>query len=157
MDETRLRQDLEQHHPMSYGWALRCCQNDPLEAEDVLQVVYLKILEGRARYEGRSQFKTWLFALIRYTSIDAQRKRRRHSTQRFMIPRRKNHRMNGWIVPGFRIVSDRSYRLYLPVNRKYCILFFMMNSVFRGPPMSWAYRWDRPGRTTNGANSACVN
>jgi DNA-directed RNA polymerase specialized sigma24 family protein len=65
MDETRLRQDLEQHHSMSYGWALRCCMGDPLEAEDVLQTVYLKILEGRARYDGRSQFKTWLFALIR--------------------------------------------------------------------------------------------
>ncbi len=77
MDETRLQHDLEQHHPMSYGWALRCCMSDPSEAEDVLQTVYLKILEGRARYEGRSLFKTWLFALIRYTAIDAQRKRTR--------------------------------------------------------------------------------
>lgn len=77
MDETRLRQDLERHHSMSYGWALRCCMGASSEAEDVLQTAYLKILEGRARYDGKSQFKTWLFALIRYTAIDARRKQTR--------------------------------------------------------------------------------
>ncbi len=47
----------------------------PSDAEEVLQIVYLKILEGKARYRGESSLKTWLFAVIRKTAITAQRKR----------------------------------------------------------------------------------
>jgi len=39
----------------------------------VLQTVYVKVLEGRARYDGRSTFKTWLFAVIRKTAAGAWR------------------------------------------------------------------------------------
>jgi len=74
MDEFELRTQLEQHHAVSYGWALSCCSRNPAEAEDVLQTAYLKILDGRARYDGRSAFKTWLFAVIRLTAADERRR-----------------------------------------------------------------------------------
>ena len=74
MDETRLRSMLEQHHAVSYGWALNCCSRDPVEAEDVLQTVYWKVLDGRARYDGRAAFKTWLFAVIRRTAAGERRR-----------------------------------------------------------------------------------
>lgn len=75
MDESELRVQLEQHHAASYGWARSCCSRRPAEAEDVLQTAYMKILQGRARYDGRSAFKTWLFSVIRHTAAD---ERRRH-------------------------------------------------------------------------------
>lgn len=56
---------LEQHHPESYGWALACCDRDPERAENVLQSTYLAVLDGSAVFDGRSAFKTWLFAVIR--------------------------------------------------------------------------------------------
>ena len=59
----------------SYGWALCCCSRDSAEAENVLQAVYLKVLEGRARFDGRAAFKTWLFSVIRKTAADARRRR----------------------------------------------------------------------------------
>ena len=68
-----LRQELERHHSASYGWALACCAHDRTRADDVLQTVYVKVLEGRARYDGRSTFKTWLFAVIRKTAAGAWR------------------------------------------------------------------------------------
>ena len=74
MDEGTLRLQLEQLHKMSYGWALNCCASHPGEAEDVLQTVYQKILQGRARYDGRAAFKTWLFAVIRNTAADERRR-----------------------------------------------------------------------------------
>ncbi len=40
-----------------------------------MQATYLKLLEGRARYGGRSSFKTWLFAVIRRTAADQRRRR----------------------------------------------------------------------------------
>jgi len=70
---VNLRQELERYHSASYGWALACCAHDRAQADDVLQTVYVKVLEGRARYDGRSAFKTWLFAVIRKTAAGAWR------------------------------------------------------------------------------------
>jgi RNA polymerase sigma-70 factor, ECF subfamily len=75
MDTSKLQAELEKLHGASFGWALSCCRRDRAEAEEVLQTVYLKILEGRARYRGESNLKTWLFAVIRKTAITEQRKR----------------------------------------------------------------------------------
>jgi RNA polymerase sigma-70 factor (ECF subfamily) len=74
MNDYDLRAELEKHHSESYGWALSCCGRNSAEAENVLQTVYLKALEGKARFEGRSSFKTWLFAVIRRTAIDERRR-----------------------------------------------------------------------------------
>lgn len=74
MDESELRVQLERHHASSYGWALCCCSRRPAEAEDVLQTAYMKILQGRARYDGQSAFQTWLFAVIRRTAADERRR-----------------------------------------------------------------------------------
>jgi RNA polymerase sigma factor (sigma-70 family) len=74
MEAASLRAQLEEYHEMSYGWALNCCATHPMDAEDVLQNVYQKILQGRARFHGRAAFKTWLFAVIRNTAADARRR-----------------------------------------------------------------------------------
>lgn len=74
MDDAEMRRQLEQHHLASYGWALRCCGRDATQAEDVLQTAYLKILDGRARYDGHCAFKTWMFAVIRHTAADERRR-----------------------------------------------------------------------------------
>jgi RNA polymerase sigma factor (sigma-70 family) len=73
MDDAELRAQLEQCHPLSYGWALSCCGHDRTEAADVLQTVYLKVLQGGARFDGRAAFKTWLFAVIRNTAAAERR------------------------------------------------------------------------------------
>jgi RNA polymerase sigma factor (sigma-70 family) len=74
MDISELQAELEKLHGTSFGWALSCCRRDRSEAEEVLQTVYLKILEGKAQYRGESSLKTWLFAVIRKTAITEQRK-----------------------------------------------------------------------------------
>lgn len=74
MSRARLELQLSELHPFSYGWALGCCRGDRGEAEDVLQVAYLKVLEGRARFDGASSFKTWLFAVIRRTAGERRRR-----------------------------------------------------------------------------------
>jgi RNA polymerase sigma factor (sigma-70 family) len=75
IDISELQAELEKLHVASFGWALSCCRRDRAEAEEVLQTVYLKILEGKARYRGESNLKTWLFAVIRKTALTEQRKR----------------------------------------------------------------------------------
>lgn len=72
-----IKHQLEKYHAESFGWAMCCCQRNEAEAEEILQMTYLKILEGKARYSGRAAFKTWLFTVIRNTAIDLQRKNKK--------------------------------------------------------------------------------
>lgn len=67
--------ELEQLHGDSFGWALACCDRDRFLAEEVLQMAYVKILEGSARFDGRSSFKTFVFGVIRRTAMEARRRR----------------------------------------------------------------------------------
>jgi RNA polymerase sigma factor (sigma-70 family) len=70
-----INDELERLHPATFGWALVCCRFDRQEAEDVVQTVYLKLLDGRARFDGRSSYKTWLFAVVRRTAADRRRRK----------------------------------------------------------------------------------
>ena len=74
MQRPNLEADLERLHPESFGWALACCRWDRAEAEEVIQTAYLKVLDGSARFDGRSTFKTWLFAVIRRTAGEQRRR-----------------------------------------------------------------------------------
>ncbi|MBD3629305.1 RNA polymerase sigma factor [Cyclobacterium sp.] len=62
-------------HKDAFLWARQCCGFDGEMARDVLQHVYLKILEGKATFHQQSAAKTWLFAVIRYTSLEWIRKK----------------------------------------------------------------------------------
>jgi RNA polymerase sigma-70 factor (ECF subfamily) len=74
MEQIELRSQLQTLHSESFGWALCCCARNAEQAADVLQAVYLKVLDGKAVFDGRSAFKTWLFAVIRRTAADERRR-----------------------------------------------------------------------------------
>jgi RNA polymerase sigma factor (sigma-70 family) len=67
---------LEALHAQSFGWAMACCGRRREEAEDVLHDVYVKVLDGGARFRGESTLKTWLFGVIRRTARARHRKDR---------------------------------------------------------------------------------
>lgn len=91
MELTELN-ELERLHGASFGWALSCCQRDHAEAEDVLQSVYLKILQGKASYRGEAGFKTWLFAVIRKTALSERRAGLRRVWRSIVSPPRLTER-----------------------------------------------------------------
>jgi RNA polymerase sigma-70 factor (ECF subfamily) len=74
MDISELQTELEKLHTASFGWSLSCCRQDSALAEEVLQTVYLKILQGKACFRGDSKLQTWLFAVIRNTAVTERRK-----------------------------------------------------------------------------------
>jgi RNA polymerase sigma-70 factor (ECF subfamily) len=73
-ERSALESDLESLHAESWGWALSCCARDRDLAEDVLQTAYLRIVSGRARFSGRSSFKTWVFGVIRMIARSEKRR-----------------------------------------------------------------------------------
>ena len=69
------RAALAELHRGGYRWALSLTNHESAAAEDVMQQSYLLILEGRARFDGASSLKTWLYGVIRNVA-------RRHVRQR---------------------------------------------------------------------------
>src|ERR1700687_4569203 len=74
MDDVELRLQLERVHADCFGWAMSCCGRNRDDAEEVLQTVYLSVLDGRARYDARSSFRTWIFGVIRRTAASERRR-----------------------------------------------------------------------------------
>jgi len=74
MSPADLTDQLEQLHVTAFGWALSCCGWDRSAAEDVLQASYLKLLDGRARFDGRSSFRTFVFGVIARTAREVRRR-----------------------------------------------------------------------------------
>ncbi|MGY6523683.1 MAG: RNA polymerase sigma factor [Mongoliitalea sp.] len=74
MKPKQLEHVIKEQHADAYRWARQCCHFQDALAQDVLQQVYLKILEGKAVFNGHSSVKTWLFSIIRYTAMEHIRK-----------------------------------------------------------------------------------
>ena len=74
MNQSQLETLLRQHHREAYLWARQCCGFDGELAKDVIQMVFLKILEEKAKLREDGNPKTWLFSIIRFTAIDELRK-----------------------------------------------------------------------------------
>lgn len=65
---------LEPIHKDAFGWALHCCNRQHSIAEDVLQLAYVKVVDGRAVFEAQSSLKTWWFGVIRFTAQEEMRR-----------------------------------------------------------------------------------
>jgi RNA polymerase sigma factor (sigma-70 family) len=76
VDHVDLATQLEALHPQCFGWALACCDNRREDAEDVLQDVYVGVLDNGLRFNGRSTLKTWLFGVIRHKARARSRRER---------------------------------------------------------------------------------
>lgn len=105
-DENTLRSRLEAHHAESWSWALACCRGDRAEAEDALHLTYHKILDGRARFDGRSSFKTWLFGVVRLTALDQRRGVWRRWLRFAPLSAAEDHADTGPSVPD-RLAADQ--------------------------------------------------
>jgi RNA polymerase sigma factor (sigma-70 family) len=89
MTDVELRAQLEREHPEAFGWALACCRGQRDDAEEVMQSVYLSVLDGSAQFDARSSFRTWLFGVVRLTAAS----KRRSAWVRSLLLDRKAYRL----------------------------------------------------------------
>lgn len=70
---------LERYRRPIYNFLLRSTR-DPVSAQDLLQDVFLRVVQSSGNFQRQSKFSTWLYTIARNLSVDASRKRalRRH-------------------------------------------------------------------------------
>lgn len=107
MSPEALEPELDRLHRAAIGWALACCAGDRAAAEDALQASYLKILDGRARFDGRASFRTWLFAVVRRTVAE---ERRRGALRRLLPLAALDATPNGQLDPAAALVRAEATR-----------------------------------------------
>jgi RNA polymerase sigma-70 factor (ECF subfamily) len=116
MDELTPREveaQLGRLHEDSFGWALSCCGWHEADAEDVLQSTYLKVVSGKARFGGRSSFRTWLFGVIRQTAREHHRRARSQSARVEALASEGRHAEDSVEAPDQRVERAEVDRLLL--------------------------------------------
>lgn len=74
---------LSELHDGAWHWAYSQLDRDADAADEVLQDVYVMILEGRAHFDNRATLKTWLYSVIRHTCRSHRRTKLRYRMARW--------------------------------------------------------------------------
>ncbi len=82
------RSALEAIHDQVFGWALSRCDYERAVAEDLVQQAYVELLTGKAKFEGRSSLKTFVFSVVQ--NLARSRFRRVASRTRLVQEVRRN-------------------------------------------------------------------
>ncbi len=115
MERADLEAELHRMLATALGWALVQTGWDRAEAEDVLQASVLKLLDGRARFDGRSSFRSFALGVIRRT---AQERRRRERVRRLILLRPAAQAPEAAELPDAPAVrSDEAARLVAALSR----------------------------------------
>lgn len=70
---------VREHHALVFRWAL-VAADDPDDAEDLAQAVWIKVHRNLAAYRGDAKFASWLYRITFNTAVELGRKRRRQLT-----------------------------------------------------------------------------
>lgn len=74
-DISAFEELISTHEKMVFNYCYRMCGNLH-DAEDLAQEIFLKAYRGLGRFQGNSQFSTWIYKIAYNTCIDAHRKKK---------------------------------------------------------------------------------
>ena len=71
---------LERHYDTIYRFAYRWCQNQT-NAQDITQLVCMKLAKSIQQYQFKSSFSSWLYAIVINTAKDFYKSPTQHNTR----------------------------------------------------------------------------
>ena len=91
------RSALEAIHEQVFAWALSRCNYEHAVAEDLVQQAYVELLTGKAKFEGRSSLKTFVFSVVQ--NLSRSRFRRVASRMRLVRQLKQNQIIESACAP----------------------------------------------------------
>jgi RNA polymerase sigma-70 factor, ECF subfamily len=71
----------ERHSGKVLGYAMRLMGGDRARAEDISQMVWMKIIKAAPAYKSTSNFSAWLLTIVRHTSFNEMRGSKRRAEE----------------------------------------------------------------------------
>ncbi len=122
-DRAALEKLLRTHQPAVYAVCRQILGNEP-DAFDAMQDALIAIVRGLGRFDGRSQFSTWVYRIATNACLDEIRRRRRRP-----VPGLSDHDRAGTTQPGrvddqvvARVDVDRALQAVAPDFRVAVVL-----------------------------------
>ncbi len=127
-DEAAFKEIVESRKDLVYNTSLGLLQN-PEDAEDITQEVFVKVFESIHQFKGESAFSTWLYKIAVTKSLELIRSRKRKKRFAFITglfgdDNELKHDPADFIHPGVQMDNrERSTKLFqaiakLPENQK---------------------------------------
>jgi RNA polymerase sigma-70 factor (ECF subfamily) len=85
LDTAALSAAVERYRHRLYRYLYRLVR-DEAAAEDLFQQTWLNVVRQMGRFDGRSTFETWLFAIAHNAAMDLLRRRRPESLDEATLP-----------------------------------------------------------------------
>ncbi|PLS17155.1 RNA polymerase sigma factor SigX [Bacillus sp. M6-12] len=79
---SKLQEIYDKYHQSLFQFLFYMVKNRE-QAEDLVQEVYIRVLNSYSHFEGRSSEKTWIFSIARHAALDYLRKQNRWSQRIF--------------------------------------------------------------------------
>jgi RNA polymerase sigma-70 factor, ECF subfamily len=80
LDSVALTAAVERYHHRLYRYLYRLVRDETV-AEDLFQQTWLNVVRQMGRFDGRSAFETWLFAIAHNAAMDLLRRRKPESLE----------------------------------------------------------------------------
>ncbi|MFD2630719.1 RNA polymerase sigma factor SigX [Oceanobacillus kapialis] len=113
----------EHHHQDLYQFIFYMVKDRQL-TEDLVQEVYVKVLQSSERFRGDSTVKTWLFSIARHVCLDyfRRKKRTRDRIAEYFDWSKKSHYFpdNQPLPEEFAITNEQVKKLYTYLD--YCTI-----------------------------------
>lgn len=77
-DHDAFRKLFDRHCDYVFGYAVRLLGGDRLKAEDISQIVWMKVIESSAGFQSKEAFVSWIGSITRNTVFNHYRHLTRH-------------------------------------------------------------------------------
>ncbi len=109
---------IQQYHQPIYSLVYRLI-DDPSDAPDTTQEVFLKVFRGIRRFNGESSLKTWIYRIAVHEASNRRRWWFRHKVRETSLePGQSGESPEGWRSPGDMLVDSGDSPLQTVLNEE---------------------------------------
>ncbi len=109
---------IQQYHQPIYSLVYRLI-DDPSDAPDTTQEVFLKVFRGIRRFNGESSLKTWIYRIAVHEASNRRRWWFRHKVRETSLePGQSGESTEGWRSPGDMLVDSGDSPLQTVLNEE---------------------------------------
>lgn len=109
-DEWAFNEIVNRYSCKIYRLALKYTENER-NADDIMQEVFLTLVEKLGKFRNESKFSTWLYSLTKNTSLMYLRKNKKYQSERNLVDDTYDESESNYVIPAedWRFIPEHLY------------------------------------------------